>query len=63
LFLTALPDRDSTKNAKEIMVKIETNQNLFVNLCPTLGQKLTFYPEITEITKNLMFDKCIFCEK
>ena len=26
----------------------------------TLGQKTTFYPEIT---KNLMFEKCEFCEK
>ena len=26
----------------------------------TLGQKPTFYPEITE---NLMFEKCEFCEK
>ena len=26
----------------------------------TLGQKRTFYPEIT---KNLMFEKCEFCEK
>ena len=26
----------------------------------TLGQKSTFYPEIT---KNLMFEKCEFCEK
>ena len=26
----------------------------------TLGQKPTFYPEIT---KNLMFEKCEFCEK
>ena len=26
----------------------------------TLGQKLTFYPEVT---KNFMFEKCEFCEK
>ena len=26
----------------------------------TLGQKATFYPEIN---KNLMFEKCEFCEK
>ena len=28
-------------------------------LYSTLRQKLTFYPEIT---KNLMFEKCEFCE-
>ena len=35
----------------EIMVKIETNQNLFVNLCPTLGQKLTFYPKLRKLPR------------
>ena len=31
-----------------------------VQLFFTLGQKPTFYPEIP---KNLMFEKCEFCEK
>ena len=31
-----------------------------VSLFITLGQKSTFYPEIA---KNLMFEKCEFCEK
>ena len=29
-------------------------------LMRTLGQKTTFYPEITD---NLKFEKCEFCEK
>ena len=34
--------------------------NYLTPLSITLGQKATFYPEIT---KNLMFEKCEFCEK
>jgi len=29
----------------------------------TLGQKPILYPEITKNLKNLMFEKCGFCEK
>ena len=31
-----------------------------ISMLYTLGQKPTFYPEIT---KNLIFEKCEFCEK
>ena len=31
-----------------------------IRVLTTLGQKPTFYPEIT---KNLMFGKCEFCQK
>ena len=36
------------------------SQKSFVHHLATLGQKPAFYPEIT---KNLMFEKCGFCEK
>ena len=42
--------------------KIHLNQGRYISpiLHTTLGQKSTFYPEIT---KNLMFEKCEFCKK
>ena len=46
-------------------MQLEPNKNLkeFPFLTHTLGQKSTFYRFYPEITKNLMFEKCEFCEK
>ena len=39
---------------------VEANLCKYLDKMITLGQKSTFYPEIT---KNLIFEKCEFCEK
>ena len=40
--------------------RIQEGNNFGKSEQGTLGQNPTFYPEIT---KNLMFEKCDFCEK
>ena len=51
-----------SKQRVEHLIQSAVDEGADVRIRPlhTLGQKSTFYPEIT---KNLMFEKCELCEK
>ena len=52
---------ESTGHMGKIQVIMDTLMEVKIQKAPyTLGQNPTLYPEIT---KNLMFEKCEFCEK